>query len=1077
MKNRKTIKKKIKKSGTFTRKKRKIVKTSINIINKINTIKKSRKTIKNRKTKRGGAPTLTKRNTTTVVKTNNKLPISALQESKYEKQQKEKQLIEIANVIEKEKMIAKKVRNISKMDKEERKAEKAQKFAEKSQKAAEKEQKAEENIQTNIFKYLDNNEKTIPNFIVPPFYVNPPKNMLTYKNVSTPSNTLIKETDSEGKVVYGLKVKDSFKFINPNYYPEIITYINSHPKSFVMNNTREEIDDFNKKEAKKKQEELQKIIGEITLEMTYPEPLFDIYYPVDSNMIDFINSKITPDLLSHYNNTGASVNAIDSNKKSIAYFIVNFLTLLIHCVDNRHDFPRGESNIIIIQIINQWIQLMIINQLSNTAINSSIKQAINQSIIIINTKILNDVGLSLVSPFTKFGDSFCAQITTSSGTFDPINGHHVAELLEKSTIQALNELLDGICLKNPSDSFGMKVNGENAKTFIDNTTSQDHNNDPIYVYDSGKRFKKGTFSQIADTEIKTAELYTKNKIDGCSGTYCDNLSSSQLNTTPLCDQNNKFACGNYTNIMTIYHLLYNRISPPSEQLIYYMFGDLFQVQFDVRGNNNFWVIITNRLDGTSVQFNGTLSVDLIASKIGITPPRGNDKPVGTLTSIPPNLSNDNLKAIAMCGKTFGDHSSITINNTTITTVDGFIKHQASVESIKRVVNSFCERIDTTNIGLSVLENKRGNIEGKFYQYFEFLNRDGKSALIIGKLKTAVFLNSEYVTIFKDFISGIIAKIETMILSVTNPFQYLILLDTQNLLEKFITEMNSWELIIKQPSVSQSELLKIPDFSYFFNNDNENPCLNRITENILEKYETNDLSEMMDDNKISSVIDKPVYKKRIYEYSNKYFYTDFINVVSGICYINKEYLVQDLRDEVEPGETYAEISINIRDIYYQLTDFLGNSISNIRQPASQFRIESYVSILNNKLPDMSSQNIVGQIPIQYIILCAFIIRALCDGYYKFYIEVYKPLSKKGKSTVVEFISKTFYTDQVNITSSLGVQEEEIKYIKLCVEHVYNQMLEINDNDTNPTSLIDICNKPFINVIHDVQQILSNVMLTE
>jgi len=231
--------------------------------------------------------------------------------------------------------------------------------------------------------------------------------------------------------------------------------------------------------------------------------------------------------------------------------------------------------------------------------------------------------------------------------------------------------------------------------------------------------------------------------------------------------------------------------------------------------------------------------------------------------------------------------------------------------------------------------------------------------------------------------------------------------------------------------------------------------------------------MMNDDKITSVIDKPIYKKRIYEYSNKYFYTDFINVVSGICYVNKEYLVQDLKDEVERGETYAEISINIRDIYYQLTDFLGNSISNIRQPHSQFRIESYVSILNNKLPDMSSQNIVSQIPIQYLILCAFIIRALCDGYYKFYIEVYKPLSKKGKSTVDEFISKTFYTDQVNITSGLGVPEQEINYIKICLKDVYKKIVEINDNDTNPTSLIDICNKPFINVIYDVQKILSGI----
>jgi len=819
MKNRKT-KKRIKKSGSFTRKKRDTIKT--------------RKTIKNCKTKRGGV-TLTNRNTTQKVAKSNKPPIPVLQVSKLEKQQKEQELIEIANVIEKEKLIAKKLKGITKKDKEERKAEKAEKAAEKAEKAKEKIQKAEENIQTNIFKYLDNNEKTLPNFIVPTFSVNPPKNIMTYKNVSTPNNTLIKQTDSTGKVVYGLKVKDSYKFINPNYYPEIETYINSHPNSFIVINTEKELNEFNRKESKKKQEELQKIIGEITVEMSYPEPLFDIHFPEDSNMIDFINSKITPDLLSRYNNTGVAtyVNTIDSTKKTIAYFIVNFLILLIHCIDNRHDFPRGESNNIIIQIINQWIQLMIINQLSNTTINPAIKQAVNQSIDIINTKIIKDIELSLVPPFTNFGALFCSQITTNTGSFDPTNGHRVAELLEKNTIQALNELLDGICLKNPSDSFGMKVNGESVKTFIDNTSSQDPIYDPIYVYDSGKRFKNDTFSQIKEVNIiiKSAELYTKNKIDGCSGTSCTTLSSSQLNDIPLCEQNNKFACGNENNTMTIYHLLYNRFNPPTEQVIYYMFGNLFKVQFQVEDRNTFFVKITNEIDNTSVQFTGTLSVDLIATKIGIIPPRGNDTPNGTLKSLPENLSTDNLKAIAMCGKTFGDHSSITINNTTITTVDGFIKHQASVETIKRVVNAFCEGKDIKNIGLGVLENKRGNIEGKFYQYFEFINRDGKDALIKGKLKTAIFLNSEYVTIFKFFISGIIAKIRDTILSVTNPFQFLILLDTQNLLETFLKEIDNWEFIIKQPSVSQSELLKIPDFSYFFNSDGENPCLNRITENI------------------------------------------------------------------------------------------------------------------------------------------------------------------------------------------------------------------------------------------------------
>ena len=683
-------------------------------------------------------------------------------------------------------------------------------------------------------------------------------------------------------------------------------------------------------------------------------------------------------------NDASAQPVINKEQCAEATLLVDFITLLIHCIDVRHDFPLPEYNDIVKNIINDWVAY---KNKNHPNLNS----------------ILNLCGYNTATIATDFCDS----ISTSSKTFNAHKGHEKAEHLEQIMCNLLNKLLPDIYLQNPLDSIGAKITADSASNFVNDNSlivgGNKHN-----LTESGRNLEK--FLNGTNVVIQKCFGFIKNTIDGCSGScIIPHKTIAQLQTDTY-DSNN-FFMDNYNNI--IYHKIKQK-SAEGLDTKYNIYGGLFSITFEGPDIQNITTKITNNNDGSFVVFKGVFSVDVIANLIGTTAPRGNDNANSGLTIVSSSQgltdpkTDMKVKMIALAGKTFGDHSSITKNMTVVTTCDGFIKHQAYMETINRIVHNYCSNVRQSNnisqnIGINILESKRDSND-KFYQYFKFINEaDNNDILIQNKLQTVFLLtddcNSSVKTSpFEKFLTDLIIKIEREMNKCFNPVQYIILKSTYIRIATFITEVSEW----KKTSIALceyinnnnttydptmlSKLLTLPDISYFKNSENENPCLIKIIEDIFEEYDTPYLSEILK-------TEPGILNYRSKNGYNKYLHDDVIIVTGGNCTIKKEWLID--ADEILSNQTYADININLRDIYYQLTYFLGKHIvGSGRNPTpTEFKLETYLSILKNKLSHLADyENLI----------CAFFTRAFCDAYNLWFKKCLNPVtldSKKHKPDII------------------------------------------------------------------------------
>lgn len=724
------------------------------------------------------------------------------------------------------------------------------------------------------------------------------------------------------------------------------------------------------------------ITDKLTIDMGFNTVLYNLRF-TDVNP-KTVEEGIMNKFKSTTNDSTATINITDCDK---AKLLVDFITLLIHCIDVRHDFPLSEYYDIVKTIIDNWVNYK----------KGKSSQLVDEII-----------GLYRYN-FSTIATSFCSEISSVSGTFNAHKGHEKAEKLEIDMIKQLNEWLPGIYLQNPLNAIGEKIIADRndvvkVQTFVDtNGLKNDASSSKMMLNESGRNIEKIVGSNYS----KKCYSFVKNKIDGCSGT-CPSIS---INIDILQNPASYATSNFYTDpAYIIYHKIQKNLEPESRKT-YDIYGGLFSVEFYGEKLTNIKTKITNNYDDSFIVFDGVFSVDVIANLISTTPPRGNDRATIGLDIIKTSLGLSELqkKMIALAGKTFGDHSSITENMTVVTTCDGFIKHQAFMETTKRIIKRYCDsNKNSKDIGINILESKH-DLNDKYYQYLKFINEtDNNDILINNKLRTAYFLTNDCTNTqdssFDKFLNNIFAKFEHLKNTCINPVQYIIFNSITEKLTNFKMNIVEWKQISAEicdyinnttyDPTMLSKLLSIPDISYFKNSENENPCLNKIVEDTFDDFDTPFLSEILQPEPTGNFKPNNDY--------NKYLHNNVIFVTAGNCKIYKEGLLPDADeipfDEIPSNETYAYININLRDIYYQLTYFLGKHLLLLDTKKRnltpyEFKVETYLSILKNKLSHLANYE---------TLICAFFKRAFCDAYNLWFKKCLKPVtldSKKHKPKII------------------------------------------------------------------------------